>query len=133
MTTLFNRDIADLVRTAGHRYIELVKLKQVLVKNVRDNTINPFASTVAAAFSGYPFVVDLLFRSKYCDDLVATESAISNWCSETCEGKFTSSVFSAEHKDGVWIINSEPTRYVADHWFWAFENEQDALMFSLRW
>ena len=131
MTTFYNQCVADIIRSAGHRYIEIVKLKQVLTVNA--NTVNQYAVTVAEAFCGYPYVVELPFSEKYCDDLVATESAISDWCSKACAGRFTSNVFSAKCESSSWIINHDLIRGVTEHWFWAFENEQDALMFSLKW
>ena len=95
--------------------------------------LNLNAPTIRSFCKGYPFVVVLAYSLKYSDDLPRANQTITDWCEGACTGAFYSNmkhVIVDDIDPNDWAIVDTQGK---DTWFWAFENEQDAIMFSLRW
>ena len=98
-------------------------------KYIPDPKIFSRASIVRGYYSGYKYVVEFTYHSALRNN--ETVSFAKQWCKENCIGGWRSDIHRViASADIDWDFN-EIGGY--DAWFWAFENEQDAIMFSLTW
>lgn len=94
-----------------------------------DSGINFRANSVSDYYKGYPFVSRWEYGTNRNYESIA-EAQI--WCDENCKGKYTNHIHRVifDQWNGGWIFNNIGG---LDYCFWAFENEEDAVMFSLKW
>lgn len=136
MTTLssFIPTISDAVS----HYFSVLKVKQKVIADLEHNPnsrISNDAITVGDYFCGYKHIVQISQQYLQREDLSTIANQIKSWCDENCTGKFAHNIhYVALKKNDLghdeYAITVNRGR---DVWFWAFENESDALMFSLRW
>lgn len=136
MTTMssFIPTISDAVS----HYFAVLKVKHKVMSALKQNPdsgISNDAITVGDYFCGYNHIVQISQQYLQRDDLYTIADQIKDWCDKNCTGKFAHNIHYVALKKNdlghdVYTITVNSGR---DIWFWAFKNESDALMFSLRW
>lgn len=92
--------------------------------------VYPRTSRIKDFYQNYPFIVvwDNNNYRRYVDE----SGNAMEWCSTNCSGKYTSHIHRVvtDSWSDEWVFNEMGG---TDICFWAFTDEQDALMFSLKW
>lgn len=90
------------------------------------------ARTVKEYFTEFPFVICLSDSANFNPiNLHLKSTEIGAWCKEN-EIRFVTGIHQViwDEIENDWVMNSIAGE---EKWFWAFRNEQDAIMFALRW
>lgn len=119
----FAECINDLMRIFYNRKFPLAKDDTGLSKN---------AQSIKDYYKGYPYIVRWDYDKTWKN---ANLDAASFWCQENCVGKFTTHIHRVTQTSLFGTENEWRFDDIAgtDYCFWAFEKEEDAIMFSLVW
>jgi hypothetical protein len=104
-----------------------------LYEKLNDPAVLYRAATIDGFYHGYAAVVCLTSPQCYSDQY---RNEVHHWCKDTLRSKYRSDGHRVSY--GWNSYSSAPCWYFdelggGDHWFFAFEAEQDATLFSMRW
>jgi hypothetical protein len=117
--TMFSQVIDSLIKVT-HNNRELNKV---------DTRIHQNASTVKDFYFGYNHIIHWNYTAARWEHFVSDTAM--KWCQDHCTGSFACHVHRVIYDEwNGWVMNEIGG---SDELFWAFENEQDAIMFSLSW
>lgn len=113
-------------------------LSGILRDLVNQNSTTASSELFLRADSINKFYKNFPYRIEWTDSKLSGNLDMYNygrkaeeWCKENCQSGYTNHIHQVlkDQNNGEWVINT----FGNDVWFWAFKNEQDAIMFSLRW
>lgn len=119
--------VQDIVRWAYRR--------QKIQESEANPHIHPRETLVRKYFAEYPYVIEWSPMTTTVSDAIARSEQATAWCRENCIGGFHSDILrvvkTSSYSDREeWALNDVGGK---DIWFWAFDVEQDAVLFSLKW
>jgi len=117
--------MADLKYVAGSIWRSLFNRKFSLADN---KNVNTNATTVKTFYKGFTHIIAWDDTQWYMNKLPKA----SDWCDKNCKGTYFSQIHCVYFEDRIndWVIDELKGK---DFCFWVFENEEDAIMFSLKW
>lgn len=136
--------ISEKFRDWNHqRYLKKRGWTQLAYDRHMDTDIVRHAETLNQYYSGYPYKFEFTSARvrPFTDYPTWTEAydAMNTWCNEKCTGKWRQDIHRVFKQTGLDLDGNEyPEWHLndisgVDVLFFVFQNEQDALMFSLRW
>ncbi len=103
-----------------------------------DPDFNSCANRITDVFCGYPHLIAIYNTEPFTRNYSNWEEgyrAANAWCSEHCTGKWRESIHRVlwdkyGYNEPAWVVNEIGGK---DIMFFAFKNQEDAIMFTLKW